>query len=55
MTFAESRMTLDCRKLFKTEMTEANFIDREIIDKQYGAHGGWHTVYVVEIEGIYTE
>lgn len=55
MTFEESRMTLDCRKLFKTEMTEANFIDREIIDKQYGAHGGWHTVYVVEIEGIYTE
>ncbi len=55
MTFAESRMTLDCRKLFKTEMTEANFIDREIIDKQYGAHGGWHTVYVVEIEGVYTK
>ena len=23
MTFAESRMTLDCRKLFKTEMTES--------------------------------
>ena len=55
MTFEESRMTLDCRKLFKTEMTEANFIDREIIEKQYGAHGGWHTVYVVEIEGVYTK
>ena len=55
MTFAESRMTLDCRKLFKTEMTEANFIDREIIGKQYGAHGGWHSVYVVEIEGVYTK
>ena len=55
MTFAESRITLDCRKLFKTEMTEANFIDCEIIDKQYGAHGGWHTVYVVEIEGVYTK
>ena len=54
MTFAESRLTLDCRKLFKTEMTEANFIDRTIIDKQYGAHGGWHTVYVVEIEDVYT-
>ena len=55
MTFAESRMTLDCRKLFKTEMTEANFIDREILDKQYGAHGGMHTVYVVEIEEVYTK
>lgn len=55
MTFAESRMTLDCRKLFMAEMTEANFIDREIIDKQYGAHGGWHSVYVVEIESVYTK
>lgn len=55
MTFAESRMTLDCRKLFKAEMTEANFIDRDIIEKQYGAHGGWHTIYVVEIEGVYTK
>lgn len=55
MTFAESRMTLDCRKLFKTEMTEANFIDREILAKQYGAHGGMHTIYVVEIEGVYTK
>ena len=55
MTFAESRMTLDCRKLFKTEMTEANFIDRELLDKWYGAHGGLHTVYVVEIEGVYTK
>ena len=55
MTFAESRMTLDCRKLFKTEMTEANFIDRETLAKQYGAHGGMHTIYVVEIEGVYTK
>jgi len=55
MTFAESRMTLDCRKLFKTEMTEANFIDRELLDRWYGAHGGLHTVYVVEIESVYTK
>ena len=45
----------DRRKLFKTEMTEANFIDRKIIDKQYGAHGDWHTVYLVEIESVYTK
>jgi len=55
MTFAESRMTLDCRKLFKTEMTEANFIDRDLLDKWYGSHGGLHTVYVVEIEGVYSK
>ena len=55
ITFAESRMTLDCRKLFKADMTEANFIDCEILDKQYGAYGGMHTVYVVEIEGVYTK
>ena len=28
MTFGEARLTLDCRKLFKSSMQEANFIDK---------------------------
>lgn len=54
MTFGEARLTLDCRKLFKTSMQEANFIDTELLDKWYGTHGGLHDVYVVEIENVYT-
>lgn len=55
ITFAEARLTLDCRKLFKSEMEEASFIDKSILDRWYGkSHGRLHTVYVVEIEGVYT-
>mgnify|MGYP003516284728 CR=1 FL=1 len=53
MTFGEARLTLDSRKLFKTSMQEANFIDKELLEKWYGAHGGLHDVYVVEIENVY--
>ena len=54
MTFGEARLTLDCRKLFKSSMQEANFIDKELLEMWYGAHGGLHDVYVVEIENVYT-
>ena len=55
MTFGEARLTLDCRKLFKASMTEANFIDRTILEKWYNAQpgGSLHDVYVVEIEGVF--
>ena len=49
MTFAEARLTLECRKLFKASMHEANFIDKSLLDRWYGDHGGLHDVYVVEI------
>lgn len=54
MTFGQARLTLDCRKLFKTEMTEASFIDKETMSRWYGPEAGFHTIYVVEIEKVYT-
>lgn len=56
VTFAQARLTLDCRKLFKTEMTETAFLDREVLARWYNANpgGGLHTIYIVEIEGVYT-
>lgn len=57
MTFGEARMTLDCRKLFKAEMTKADFIDKEVLERWYNdtPGGGLHTVYIAEIEGVYTK
>ena len=56
VTFSEARMTLDCRKLFKTDMTAADFIDQSLFTRWYNDNpgGGLHTIYVVEIESIYT-
>lgn len=58
MTFKEARLTFDCRKLFQADMTEANFLDKDVLDLWYkgNAHGGgYHTVYVVEIENVIEE
>ena len=55
MTFEQARLTLDCRKLFKSPMAAADFIDKSILEKWYGNQpgGSLHDVYVVEIEGVY--
>ena len=55
MTFEQARLTLDCRKLFKSPMSAANFIDKSIFEKWYGYQrgGSLHDVYVVEIESVY--
>lgn len=53
MTFSQARLTLQCRKLFKTEMKESDFIDRSIVERWYGEANGFHTVYIVEIEKIF--
>ncbi len=55
VTFEQARLTLDCRKLFKMEMTEAAFIDKSLVERWYNDKpgGGMHSVYIVEIENIY--
>lgn len=57
VTFAEARLTLDCRILFKTEMTEDAFMDQAVFNEWYKGPkgGGFHTIYVVEIENVYTK
>lgn len=56
VTFGEARLTLDCRQLFSTEMTEAAFLDRDVLSRWYNDQpgGGLHTIYIAEIEGVYT-
>ena len=55
MTFEQARLTLDCRKLFKSPMAAADFVDKSILEKWYNDRpgGSLHDVYVVEIESVY--
>lgn len=57
MTFDEARMTVCCRKLFATDMIEADFADAELYKKFYNSNAGGtdHTLYIVEIESVYTK
>ncbi len=53
VAFAQSRLTLECRKLYKDAIKPESILDAGI-NKWYGdANGGYHDVYVVEIEHAY--
>lgn len=52
VAFEQSRMTFECRKLFKDTMTAEKFLDKSLL-QWYGEKGGFHDVYVVEITNTY--
>lgn len=54
--FSEARLTLVCRKLFKSEMLQDNFIDPEVLPAWYheGPGGSLHSIYIAEIEEVYS-
>lgn len=56
MTFAEARLTLDCKKLFKSPMKEEYFIDNNVYGRWYNDKpgGSLHDIYIVDIEAVYT-
>lgn len=53
ITFGQSRLTLECRKLYSQPLSAENFMDRSLIDKWYEKQGGYHEMYIVEIEKIW--
>ena len=57
VTFGEAKMTLDCRKLFKSSMKAENFVEKSLFERFYNDKpgGGLHDIYIVEIENIYTK
>lgn len=54
VSFAESEVTLVCKKLFAQELAESAFIDKGIIGKMYPG-GDFHTLYIAEIEKVYVK
>lgn len=55
VTFAEARLTLECRKLYRTQMRAEDFLDAESLRQWYNDRpgGSLHTIYVAEIESVY--
>ena len=54
--FEQARLSLECKKLYADTIKPECFLDKESIEKWYGgAHGGFHKMYIVEIENIYSE
>lgn len=57
ISFDQARMTLDCRKLFRSDMVPENFTDKATLERWYNDKpgGGFHTIYILEIENVYTK
>lgn len=56
VTFAQARVVLECKKLYVSDLDEAKFLDKSLLDRFYdAAHGGLHRVYVAEITGVSVE
>lgn len=53
VTYAQARLTLECRKLYKDAIRAESFIDPSIAQWYGDKKGGYHDVYVVEIENAY--
>ena len=57
VSFEQARLTIEGRKLFRTEFKEAEFLDKEVLARWYNDQpgGSLHTMYVVEIENVYVK
>lgn len=55
VTFEQARLTLECRKMFRSDFKPEQFLDQEALHRWYNSNpgGSLHTMYVVEIEGVY--
>ena len=51
--FEQSRLTLECRKLYFEDLKADHFLDTAIPAVWYGVKGGWHRMYVIEILSIW--
>lgn len=52
VTFEQARLTLICHKLYKDTLKADNFIDKDLTKWYGGKNGGYHDVYVLEIDHV---
>lgn len=56
IAYEQARMVLECRKLYADMIKPEQFIDASLVSRWYGeGHGGFHKMYVVEIEHVWVK
>lgn len=53
ITFEQARLTLECRKLYRQQLSAESFIDAASLAKWYGENNGLHEMYVAEIVNVW--
>ena len=54
VTFEQSRLTFECKKLYTDFIKKENFFDNTIFDKWY-TNGSLHQIYIAEIVNIWSK
>lgn len=57
ITYEEARLTIEGRKMFRSEFTPEEFLDKAALERWYNDQpgGSLHTMYIVEIEKVYVK
>ena len=53
ITFEQSRLTLECKKLYCEKLNKDRFLDKRILEKWYNEKGNLHCIYIAEIVNIW--
>lgn len=53
ITFEQARLTLECRKLYRQQLSAESFIDTVPLVKWYGENNGLHEMYIAEIVNVW--
>lgn len=53
IAYEQARLVLECKKLYADFIEADNFVDKLLINRWYGeGHGGFHQMYILEIEHV---
>lgn len=57
ISYSESRLTIEGRKLFRSAFKPEEFLDQQVLARWYNDQpgGSFHAMYIVEIEKVYTK
>lgn len=56
IAYEQARLVLECKKLYADFIDADNFVDKLLINRWYGeGHGGFHEMYILEIQNVFVE
>lgn len=56
IAYEQARLILECKKLYADFIEADNFVDKLLISRWYGeGHGGFHKMYILEIQNVFVE
>ena len=56
IAYEQARLVLECKKLYADFIDADNFVDKLLINRRYGeGHGGFHNMYILEIQNVFVE